>query len=222
MPEIRIAQTQPQSKPSRDPRPGAGGESRHHNPRPSAFFCSLAATPPFADRAFQVLMVLCALSIFGIVAAHCLRAGAALAAHLASIRAVLSSTRPTLTRRLACHLTGTRSTAISVHCRSSTARWSRRCCRLLLAVPLCRRRRHLPHRNVPRVSARSSGLSYGTAGRHSQHHLRSCGRCSSWCRCCASMSIRSLIKTLGWTGLFADDNPTGLGFVRPSASFWPS
>jgi phosphate transport system permease protein len=30
-----------------------------------------------------------------------------------------------------------------------------------------------------------------------------------------------LVKGLGWTGFFADDNPTGLGFLR-RASFWPS
>ena len=40
-----------------------------------------------------------------------------------------------------------------------------------------------------------------------------CGRYTSWCRFCATHVNPLLIHYLGWTGLFADDNPTGLGYT---------
>ncbi|MGO9491749.1 MAG: phosphate ABC transporter permease subunit PstC [Terracidiphilus sp.] len=66
VPEIRIAQTQPQSKPSETLDQGPAGVAAS---QPSAIrlFLLNRGNSAFADRAFQILMVLCALSIFGIV-----------------------------------------------------------------------------------------------------------------------------------------------------------
>ena len=65
VPEIRIAQTQPQTKPPAIPEPGQAAVPQEH----SAIrrFLLSRGNSAIADRGFQLLMTLCALSIFAIV-----------------------------------------------------------------------------------------------------------------------------------------------------------
>ncbi len=100
----------------------------------------------------------------------------------------------------------------SAPCRLSTEPWFRRCCRSLLAVPLaiglaifltemCPRLLRGPLAFVTELLAAIPSIIYGL-----------------WAVFILVPLLREhvnplLIKTLGWTGLFNDDNPTGLGYL---------
>ena len=65
MPEIRIAQTQPQPEPGPSPQQAAAAVAQEHSA--VRRYLLSRGNSAIADRGFQGLMVLCALSIFGIV-----------------------------------------------------------------------------------------------------------------------------------------------------------
>jgi phosphate transport system permease protein len=83
---------------------------------------------------------------------------------------------------------------------------------LLLAVPLAIGVAVFLTEMCP-SAARAAGLHHRAAGGDSQRDLRTVGGLRVLVPLLREHVNPWLIKLLGWTGFFGDDNPTGLGFV---------
>ena len=163
-----------------------------------------------ADRGFQVLMVLCALSIFGIVLliASELVVRSNLAWKQFGLQFFYKADIDSYT-----HLP-LYWDPVNGHFSALPFVYGTLVSSLLALADggsVGDRRGDLPYRDVSQGSAQPTRVSDRTAGRDSQRDLRILGvfvlvplmrdYLNPW-----------LGKYAGWTGLFTDDNPTGLGF----------
>jgi phosphate transport system permease protein len=210
VPEIRISQSAIQSEPNAaNPKPAAraaGAESS-----PIRGFLLSRGNSALADRGFQWLMVLCALSIFGIVVliAWELMRGSHLTWARFGFRFFVSAfIDPDTKLPMYWDPVNDHFSALPFIYGTLVSSFLS----LLLAVPLaigvavfltemCPRMLRAPLAFLTELLAAIPSVIYGL-----------------WAVFILVPILREhvnpvLIKTLGWTGFFNDDNPTGLGFV---------
>ena len=209
VPEIRISQTQTQPEPGTAPAQGPAAVKEHSAVRR---FLLSRGNSAIADGGFKVLMVLCALSIFGIVlliATELVRSSS-LTWKAFGLQFFYSAYIDPVHRPA--YLLGSRSTATSAPCLSSTEHWflrSWRCCwrcRWPLASPssspkCARGFCAAPLAFLTELLAAIPSIIYGL-----------------WAVFVLVPLLREYVNpvlagALGWTGFFSDDNPTGLGYV---------
>lgn len=218
VPEIRISQSAVQSDPAPASASAPGQDALRSNGRAAASevsairgFLLSRGNSALADRAFHVLMVLCALSIFAIVVliASELVLRSKLAWTTFGFRFFFSVfTDPDTHQRMYWDPVNGHFSALPFIFGTLVSSFLS----LLLAVPLaigvavfltemCPKWLRAPLAFLTELLAAIPSVIYGL-----------------WAVFVLVPLLREhvnpfLIKTLGWTGLFADDNPTGLGFV---------
>jgi phosphate transport system permease protein len=208
--EIRISQSQLQPEPAFSENPRRGGTATQEASAVRKFLLA-RGNSAFADRGFHVLMVLCALSIFGIVAliAYELVAGSQLSWHKFGLSFFYQTFKDPDT-----HLpnywdpvNGQFSALPFIYGTLVSSFLA-----LLIAVPLavglaifltemCPRALRGPLAFLTELLAAIPSVIYGL-----------------WAVFVLVPLLREhvnpvLFKSMGWSGLFTDDNPTGLGFV---------